>query len=101
MDEEFISLSSAASSNERLSVPANNAEISSRFKNIHETRWLPLDNSKTKRSPPLIQLHNEIISFYNFVEPTEEEMHIRALMLAEISDIIHELFPGAIVQVFG
>jgi len=101
MEEEFISLNDRVSSTKESVESNNNIEISSRFKNINETPWLPFDRDVAFASPPLIQLHNEIIAFYNFIEPTEEEMRIRNSILTEVSNIVRELFPTATFQVFG
>lgn len=46
-------------------------------------------------------LHEEIIDFYSYMTPTEEESNLRMRVVQRIRDTILGLFPSTTVQVFG
>jgi hypothetical protein len=52
-------------------------------------------------APPLVRLHNEILSLTGLVAPTQAEMQGRSLLVREIEGIVHALFPGGSLHVFG
>lgn len=55
------------------------------------------------RAPPfmsvrLYRLHYEILQFYQFMIPTEEEHAVRQLVVNRITNIIHQYLPTASVR---
>jgi len=46
------------------------------------------------RTPPLIRLHNEIVSFVNLMKPTKEELQIREKMVERVTVLAHKAFGG-------
>jgi hypothetical protein len=65
--------------------------------------WLLLASShaSTETIPPLVRLHNEIMLFCDYVAPTTQEMDVRGEVLAELTSVAQEVFPGASLHVFG
>lgn len=51
--------------------------------------------------PPLVRLHNEILSFCEYCAPTALELEQRDLAFKEVSDAIVEVYPEAKIAVFG
>jgi len=49
----------------------------------------------------LYRLHYEILQFYQFMIPTEEEHAVRQLVVNRITNIIHQYLPTASVDVYG
>ena len=49
-------------------------------------------NSSNYYSPPLIQLHNEIVSFMELMSPTEHELKIRDDMVKRITSLAYRTF---------
>ena len=46
------------------------------------------------RTPPLIRLHNEIVSFVKLMEPTAEELGSRDVMVGRVTEVAHRAFGG-------
>ncbi|KAL7536631.1 hypothetical protein ACHAXR_010918 [Thalassiosira sp. AJA248-18] len=46
------------------------------------------------RTPPLIRLHNEIVSFVKLMAPTKEELEIRERMVERVTDLAQKIFGG-------
>jgi non-canonical poly(A) RNA polymerase PAPD5/7 len=63
--------------------------------------WLSYAYHYDKRAPPLIRLHNEILTCCEYIAPSVHEMNQRDIVLAEITEIIHSLWPKSEVSVFG
>ena len=51
--------------------------------------------------PPLIRLHNEILTFCEYITPSKAEQRQRDMVLQETSQIIKALWPQCRVVVFG
>ncbi|KAI2662573.1 Terminal nucleotidyltransferase 4B [Labeo rohita] len=47
------------------------------------------------------KLHEEIKDFYDYISPRPEEEHMRLEVVARIRTVIKDLWPNAVVQVFG
>ena len=62
--------------------------------------WLQFE-TVDKSIPPLVRLHNEILTFCEYISPTRAELATRDQVLTEITDIIIGLWPSATVHVFG
>jgi DNA polymerase sigma len=52
-------------------------------------------------APPLLRLHNEILSFCEHITPSRAQMKVRASIVKELTEIVNELWPSATVHVFG
>ncbi len=63
--------------------------------------WLGYSDTMDRKSPPLVRLHNEILSLCEYIAPSHDELHIRAKVLAEITEIIKGVWPTCTVKVFG
>ena len=64
-------------------------------------KMLYSNNQKSLGPISLIQLHNEILSFCDFVTPSKEEMQTRNSLLNHLRSLIKKAFPTATVHVFG
>ena len=60
-----------------------------------------LSSPLPKDAPPLVRLHNEIISFCEHAKPSESDMIIRYELVTELTSIVSEVWPTASVHVFG
>ncbi|XP_051884195.1 terminal nucleotidyltransferase 4B [Pristis pectinata] len=49
----------------------------------------------------VVGLHEEIIDFYNYMSPRHEERKMRMEVVERIENVIKELWPSAVVQIFG
>eukprot|EP00730_Choanoeca_flexa_P016790 TRINITY_DN8000_c1_g3_i1.p1 TRINITY_DN8000_c1_g3~~TRINITY_DN8000_c1_g3_i1.p1 ORF type:complete len:387 (+),score=63.97 TRINITY_DN8000_c1_g3_i1:127-1287(+) len=50
---------------------------------------------------PAIALHQEIVDFYEYIQPTEAEMTMRGEVVGRIVDVVTGIWPKAEVKVFG
>ncbi|KAM0683990.1 Non-canonical poly(A) RNA polymerase papd5 [Mitosporidium daphniae] len=50
---------------------------------------------------PIVQLHEEIIAFEQYISPTPSEMKARSDLLQRIDNVVQELWPGSKVSSFG
>jgi len=63
---------------------------------IPDTPW------KTKAyKPDIIGLHQEIIDFAKWMQPTREEQMLRSCVVERIKRVVHLLWPTARVEIFG
>ena len=44
------------------------------------------------RTPPIVRLHNEIVSFVNLMSPTTEELQLRTKMVDRVTKLAHRIF---------
>ena len=64
--------------------------------------WLKWScDSNYYKSPPLVRLHNEILTFCEYIAPNRVELNHRDKVLKEITDVIHSIWPNSTVHVFG
>jgi predicted nucleotidyltransferase len=63
--------------------------------------WLAYAYQYDRKAPPLVRLHNEVLTFCEYIAPSVHEMNVRETVLAEISEVILSLWPGATISVFG
>uniref|UniRef100_A0A1B6KB64 polynucleotide adenylyltransferase n=2 Tax=Graphocephala atropunctata TaxID=36148 RepID=A0A1B6KB64_9HEMI len=61
--------------------------------------WRP--PSRVYDSRGIVGLHQEIEDFYKYMTPTDEEHQMRVGVVKKIENIVHGLWPKAIVEVFG
>jgi non-canonical poly(A) RNA polymerase PAPD5/7 len=54
-----------------------------------------------KHVAPLVRLHNEILSFVEYITPTVLEYKTRDIVLSELTNIAKDLWPEAKVTIFG
>ncbi len=47
------------------------------------------------------RLHDEIVAFYQYISPSPEEAHVRAMVIKLVSDAVHRRFPQGTVDTFG
>lgn len=57
--------------------------------------------SSRPKASKFLNLHNEILSFCEFIAPSREETASRRTLLEEFTVIISKLFPSATVHIFG
>ena len=65
--------------------------------------WWPQGASKTlsRMRSPLLRLHQEIVDFCRFTEPTAAEAAARAAAVARVRAVVTSIWPGAQLAVFG
>jgi predicted nucleotidyltransferase len=73
------------------------------FMNSFTPLWLDQKSKNTleRKAPPLVRLHNEILTFCEFISPTPAELAMREKVLNEAKRVILSLWPTASVRVFG
>ncbi len=51
----------------------------------------------------MVRLHDEIVAFFNYISPTPDECHARAMVVAKITDVVRMRFNylKASVDIFG
>ena len=66
-------------------------------------RWCPPGTVKRLRNlqSPLIRLHNEIVDFSRYLEPTEEEATSRAAAVERVRAVVNGIWPDARFEVHG
>lgn len=47
------------------------------------------------------RLHDEIVAFFKYAAPTPDERHARAMVIAEVSQVVKRRLPKASVDTFG
>jgi len=47
------------------------------------------------------RLHEEIVDFFNYMSPTEEEHVVRLNVVHRIKTVINNLWPESVVEIFG
>ncbi|KAM5539924.1 hypothetical protein V8D89_006427 [Ganoderma adspersum] len=47
------------------------------------------------------RLHDEIVAFYQYISPSPEEAHVRAMVIKLVSDSVQRRFPQGTVDTFG
>jgi DNA polymerase sigma len=69
----------------------------------HECPWMNDIHKSNKKnsSPPFVKLHNEIITFCDYISPTRLELKIRNDTINEIKEIVTKLWPSSTLHVFG
>eukprot|EP01147_Barroeca_monosierra_P006644 gene6645-9431_t len=50
---------------------------------------------------PILELHQEILDFWKYMQPTKEEAALRQNFVDRVEQVVHELWPRAEVKVFG
>ncbi|KAI8050421.1 hypothetical protein BDF22DRAFT_694833 [Syncephalis plumigaleata] len=61
----------------------------------------PWSNGRRYRGEPAEKLHDEIIDFINYIEPTAEEHEMRLLVVKHIEKVAKQLWNGAELFIFG
>ena len=66
-------------------------------------RWCPPGTVERLRNlqSPLIRLHNEIVDFSRFLEPTEAEASSRTAAVERVRDVVKGIWPNARFEVHG
>lgn len=86
------------------------------LKNNSKLEFIPFSNNRIVNSPnqapwvksstskfedPVLMLHEEILDFFDFMQPTQNEKQMRADLVERIRVIAKELWPGSEIIVFG
>jgi DNA polymerase sigma len=69
-----------------------------KYKKVYYAPWL---SDETKQAPGSERLHHEILDFYKFISPKEEENSTRKQTLKELKNMITKKWPMWKVKVFG
>ena len=62
---------------------------------------LPWESTCRRIYSPLLRLHQEIVEFAKFLQPTAQERRKRQDAIARVKEVIVSLWPSARVEVFG
>ncbi|KAH8376734.1 hypothetical protein KR093_001085 [Drosophila rubida] len=65
------------------------------------TKVFPWQKPKFKYTDGIIGLHEEIEHYYEYVLPTPCEHVVRNELVRRIEDLVHKLWPQAVVEIFG
>ena len=101
MDTDFIPICSS----EAVANPANESKSSkSRTEKSEPKRislltdiaapWLQYETVDVRRVPPMVRLHNEILSFCRYIAPSKAEILRRKQLFDEIAVVAHSLWPS-------
>lgn len=95
--------SASATAVKALQAPAEEPEEEERFDANENPKWSPPGTVERLRSlqSPLIRLHNEIVDFSRFLEPTEAEAASRAAAVERVRDVVVRIWPDARFEVHG
>lgn len=93
MDEDFVAFSKDESEE-----AGGNAPV---LLTSTAAPWLKYSDSYDRYAPPLVRLHNEILTFCEYIAPTNSELRTRDSVVSEITEIVHALWPKCTVNVFG
>jgi non-canonical poly(A) RNA polymerase PAPD5/7 len=65
--------------------------------------WLQYSDSggSVEHLPPFVHLHNEILTFCEYIAPTRKELNQRDIVLKGLTTIIQKIWPTCTVHVFG
>lgn len=63
--------------------------------------WLRGSSGLERRAPPFVRLHNEVLTFCQFISPTAAELAVREDLVQEITTIMKALYADCKVHVFG
>ena len=63
--------------------------------------WMQYTTPPSSSSSPFVRLHNEILTFCDYITPTQSELSARDQIYAEMVDIVKQLWPEGDVVVFG
>ena len=47
------------------------------------------------------RLHDEIVAFFEYMTPTADERHARAMVIAQVAEVVKRRLPKAAVDTFG
>lgn len=99
-DSDFIPFNSTNDKETELIQPGSKRQ---KLVNSITVPWFSRDGRTTleRRAPPLVRLHNEILTFCQFITPTPAEMKIREKTLSDVTAIIKAKWPDCSVKVFG
>jgi DNA polymerase sigma len=101
MNEDFINFSSALFSDDesfnKVFKRNNHDQVS--MLNV-KAPWLLSTKNIDLVSPPLIRFHNEILSFTQFISPTNKELFSRDNLLKELSSIVANLWPMVYIHYY-
>lgn len=98
MDEDFVAFSKADDDKEFDDV---GEEMAPALLTSTPAPWLAYAYQYDKKAPPFVRLHNEILTLCEYIAPSVHEMNHRDVVLSEITEIIHSLWPNSTVSVFG
>jgi DNA polymerase sigma len=90
-DEDFVQFTHAAGSNSSRPHPML----------VTQCRVPWMQEHVDAAVSPLARLHNEILSFCEYCAPTAHELQERTLALEQVSAVIKEVYPDAVIKVFG
>jgi len=90
---------SSSSSDSDTFIPLAKRQESPKRSHLVAPPWAT--SSTTRINDPLLLLHNEIIDFYHFIKPTQEETNNKNKIVQKIKDLASEVWPEAQVVVFG
>ncbi|XP_067929695.1 terminal nucleotidyltransferase 4B-like [Watersipora subatra] len=69
---------------------------------LEENKHIPwIKTGKRYPEQTLLRLHEEIKDFYDYMDPTDAEKHMRKQVVNRIQEVIQSLWPQAKVDVFG
>ncbi|GBG58863.1 hypothetical protein CBR_g262 [Chara braunii] len=63
--------------------------------------WTPVGRKGVFLRSPLLQLHQDIVDFMDFVTPTEQEQEMRSAAVRRVQDVVTGIWPSCKVVVFG
>lgn len=98
MDEDFVAFSKTE---EEKDVEDGGEGAAPALLTSTPAPWLAYSFQYDKKAPPFVRLHNEILTLCEYIAPSVHEMNQREIVLHEVTEIIHSLWPTSTVSVFG
>jgi non-canonical poly(A) RNA polymerase PAPD5/7 len=97
-DDDFLSFG-AVEQKEKSTGDALHVAASSEHREDVLPPWM--EEAYPGHTHPLVQLHNEIVTFCQLVEPLPEEIQTRETLIGRVRRLVEELFREPDMQVFG
>ncbi|OSD00930.1 Nucleotidyltransferase, partial [Trametes coccinea BRFM310] len=77
------------------------SSVSGTTPEVYTTPWVAKLGTTAYESKEQSRLHDEIVAFYEYVSPTPDERHARAMVIAQVAEVVKRRLPKASVDPFG
>lgn len=76
-------------------------QVQSTFDREVNFPWLTEETIKSERENIFAFMHNEILDFEKWIQPSPEDKSSREALVKKIKRVVKESYPDAVVMVFG
>ena len=90
----WLDNSSTNSQHTRFTPPPQQQYRNNNNRGYGNNNYNSYNQPQISRTPPLIRLHNEIVSFTNLMSPTPNELELRTKMVERVTKLAERIFGG-------